>query len=565
MTADRGTRQHAPAALGLAALAALAVLAVALAALLLPAAGRSRPALLADAPHARLPCVSYAPFRRDGATPFDPALVVPPERIEEDLRLVARISGCVRTYGLDHGLEAVPAIARRLGLRVMLGAWIGRDAAANASQLERAIALSRSHADVIDLLIVGNEVLLRRELAPEALAALLARARREAGVAVAYADVWEFWLRHAHHLRAHVDVVAAHVLPYWEDEPVAVAEAVSHVYAVAARMREHFAPLPVIVAETGWPAAGRQRGAAVPGTVEQLRFVRELRQRDAVEPLRFNLIEAFDQPWKRALEGAMGGAWGVFDAGGVQRVTFTGPVPARPQSLAVLAFACLGAGAGAIAAVRRGRARRSAGVLAAAALAGAATAAMSGLQADALAVWSRTPLEWAAGAIALLAGVALSILAAHRLCDALQAAPGAPRRGAWEALRTPGERAFAFTLLAWLFIVLTQALGLVFDARYRALPWEGLALPAALLVALALLGDRAAGAAREERVLAAIGIACAAAISWQEGLANLQAQAYAACLLAACLAVAWPHRGKSGARASTSAATSTAGAAADTE
>jgi len=538
---------------------------VALAALLLPAAGRSRPALLADAPHARLPCVSYAPFRRDGATPFDPALVVPPERIEEDLRLVARISGCVRTYGLDHGLEAVPAIARRLGLRVMLGAWIGRDAAANASQLERAIALSRSHADVIDLLIVGNEVLLRRELAPEALAALLARARREAGVAVAYADVWEFWLRHAHHLRAHVDVVAAHVLPYWEDEPVAVAEAVSHVYAVAARMREHFAPLPVIVAETGWPAAGRQRGAAVPGTVEQLRFVRELQQRDAVEPLRFNLIEAFDQPWKRALEGAMGGAWGVFDAGGVQRVTFTGPVPARPQSLAVLAFACLGAGAGAIAAVRRGRARRSAGVLAAAALAGAATAAMSGLQADALAVWSRTPLEWAAGAIALLAGVALSILAAHRLCDALQAAPGAPRRGAWEALRTPGERAFAFTLLAWLFIVLTQALGLVFDARYRALPWEGLALPAALLVALALLGDRAAGAAREERVLAAIGIACAAAISWQEGLANLQAQAYAACLLAACLAVAWPHRGKSGARASTSAATSTAGAAADTE
>ena len=565
MTADRGTRHRAPHALSLAALAALAVLAAALAALLLPAAGRSRPALLADAPHARLPCVSYAPFRRDGATPIDPALVVPPQRIEEDLRLVARISGCVRTYGLDHGLDAVPAIARRLGLRVMLGAWIDRDAAANASRLERAIALARSHADVIDLLIVGNEVLLRRELAPEALAALLARAKREAGVPVAYADVWEFWLRHAHLLRAHVDVVAAHVLPYWEDEPVAVADAVSHVYAVAARMRERFAPLPVIVAETGWPAAGRQRGAAVPGAVEQLRFVRELQKRAAVEPLRFNLIEAFDQPWKRALEGAMGGAWGVFDAGGVQRVTFAGPVPARPQSLAVLAFACLGAGAGAGAAVRRGRGHRGAGVLAAAALAGAATAAMSGLQADALQVWSRTPLEWAAGAIALLAGVALSILAAHRLCDALEAAPAAPRRGAYAARRSPGGRAFAFALLAWLLIAVTQALGLVFDARYRALPWEGLALPAALLAALALLGDRGAGDAREERVLAAIGIACAPAIAWQEGLANLQAQAYAACLLLACMAIAWPHRGESGVRARTSAATSTAGAAVDTE
>jgi hypothetical protein len=231
----------------------------------------------------------------------------------------------------------------------------------------------------------------------------------------------------------------------------------------------------------------------------------------------------------------------------------------------VLALACFGAVVGAVAAVRRGRARRGALALSAAALAGAATAAMFGLQADALPVWSRTPLEWAAGAIALLAGVALSILAAHRLCVALQAAPAAPRRGACEALRSPGERAFAFTLLTWLFIVVAQALGLVFDARYRALPWEGLALPAALLVALALLGDRSAGDAREERVLAAIGIACALAVAWQEGLANLQAQTYAVCLLAACLAVVWPHRGESGVRASTSAATSTAGAAADTE
>jgi len=562
MTADRGHRNRAPRILRL---AALAVLALALVALLLPAAERSRPTLLADAPHARLPCVSYAPFRRDGATPFDPAFVVTPARIEEDLRLVARISGCVRTYGLDHGLDAVPAIARRLGLRVMLGAWISRDAVANASQLERAVALARSHADVIDLLIVGNEVLLRRELAPEALAVLLARAKREAGVPVAYADVWEFWLRHGPVLSAHVDVVAAHVLPYWEDEPVAVADAVAHVYSVAARMRERFAPLPVIVAETGWPAAGRQRGPAVPGTVEQLRFVRELQSRDAVEPLRFNLIEAFDQPWKRALEGAMGGAWGVFDAAGEQRATFAGPVPARPASRAMLALAGVGIVAGAIAAVRRGRDRRGAGVLAVAGLAGAATAAMAGLQADALHVWSRTPFEWAAGAIALLAGVALSLLAAHRLCDVIEAAPRAPRRGAWGALRAPGDRAFAIALFLWLFIVMVQALGLVFDARYRALPWEGLALPAALLAALALLGDRGASEAREERVLAAIGIACALAIAWQEGLANLQAQAYAACLFVAGVAVAWPHRGKPDVRARTSAATSTAGAATDTE
>ena len=224
------------------------------------------------------------------------------------------MTGCVRTYGLDHGLDAVPAIARKLGLRVVLGAWIGRDAAANEIQLRRALDLARAYRDVVQLLVVGNEVLLRRELAPEALAALLARSRRESAVPVAYADVWEFWLRHGPVLRAHVDIVAAHILPYWEDDPVGSEQAVDHVYAIAARLQQNFGSTPVFIAETGWPAAGRQRGPAVPGRYEQAHFVRAMLARQAAQPLQFNLIEAFDQPWKRALEGAMGGAWGLLDA-----------------------------------------------------------------------------------------------------------------------------------------------------------------------------------------------------------------------------------------------------------
>ena len=36
------------------------------------------------------------------------------------------------------------------------------------------------------------------------------------------------------------------------------------------------------------------------------------------EDFRVNLIEAYDRPWKRQLEGAVGGYWGLFDA--VKRV-----------------------------------------------------------------------------------------------------------------------------------------------------------------------------------------------------------------------------------------------------
>jgi glucan 1,3-beta-glucosidase len=530
---------------------------------------------------AQIPCVSYAPFRRAGETPFDPNLRIAPQAIEADLRLLKAVTGCVRTYGLDHGLDAVPAIARKLGLRVVLGAWIGRDAAANEIQLRRALDLAREYRDVVQLLVVGNEVLLRRELAPEALAALLARARRESAVPVAYADVWEFWLRHGPVLREHVHIVAAHILPYWEDEPVGVEHAVDHVHAVAAQLQKHFGNTPVYIAETGWPAAGRQRGPAVPGTLQQAHFVRGMLARQAAQPLQFNLIEAFDQPWKRALEGAMGGAWGLFDADGIQRVPLAGPLPPDPRWFRPLLAAAVGAGAAVIAGLVAGwRRRRSsvdaesapADLLARSALAaaGALIAACALLQAQALPLWSRNAWEWAAGGGALLLSVICGAAAAGRLAQVLQGGVETARVGvrvgvaaAFAAPAAIGSRLLAVAPAALLFIAAVDALGLVFDARYRPLPWPLIAAPALLLLALAWLGDRLPVAAREEKLLAAVCAVCAVLVPMLEGPANTQALLYAALLLALAAACGWPHRAGPAVVAGNSAspASSAAGAA----
>lgn len=161
------------------------------------------------------------------------------------------------------------------------------------------------------MLVLGNEVLLRREQSPEDLAQMLGAARRVSPVPVAYADVWEFWLRHAPVLATEVDVVAIHILPYWEDSPVALDLAVGHVLTVHAQVKRAFGNQAVWLAETGWPAAGRARAGAVPGPQQQARFLRELRQQLGRTGIDYNVIEAFDQPWKRRFEGAMGGAWGL--------------------------------------------------------------------------------------------------------------------------------------------------------------------------------------------------------------------------------------------------------------
>ena len=90
---------------------------------------RSEPWLARPAPQVTgataLPCVSYAPFRRDGHTPFDPGLRLDERQITDDLVLLSTLTRCIRLYGMSHGLDQVPAVARRLGLQVVLGAWIG--------------------------------------------------------------------------------------------------------------------------------------------------------------------------------------------------------------------------------------------------------------------------------------------------------------------------------------------------------------------------------------------------------------------------------------------------------
>lgn len=541
---------------------ALALLSGVLALLIAWAYGQLQSINLPSAGASRLPCVSYAPFRREGLSPFDPSVHVAAAQIEADLRVLAATTRCVRTYGLDHGVDAVPEVARKLGLRVILGAWIGRDPVANETQLARALELGRTHADVIDLLVIGNEVLLRRELSPAELARFLDRAKRESNLPVAYADVWEFWLRHAPELRAHVDVVVAHILPYWEDKPVAIDVAVDHVYEIAAQLASAFEPLPVFIGETGWPAAGRQRGPARPGTLEQTRFVRELLARQSTQPLPFNLIEGFDQPWKRVLEGAMGGAWGLFRADGSARVTLSGPVVPEPRAREVLLAAIAGAVVGLLCALpgalRRGRIAWRAATLT---VSGGLVAALGIVQWQALELWSRNALEWTLGGLTALLATLTAVAAARQLASHGADARG-PRLGIAATLRgkARGDLLTGAQFL-WLFAVGVMALGLVFDARYRPLAWWVVAGPAVLLAALSLLNDRLGPDAREERVLAAVCALCGPWIALQEGFANTQALLVAGLLLVAAVALLRSHRPPSVARASTSTASNTAGAA----
>ncbi len=423
---------------------------------------RPLPPAPVEALEKKLQCVSYAPYRQPGETPFDEGYVAPIERIDADLRLLAQRFQCVRTYSIDQGLDKVPEVARRHGLKVLVGVWIGMEAAKNRIELDRALAIVNRHADVVRALVVGNEVLLRRDQTEAQLRGYLAEARNRTKVPITYADVWEFWRQHPA-LAADVDFATIHLLPYWEDDPQPIERAIAHVGSIHDLMKKELGK-PLLIGETGWPNTGRQRNGAVPSLVNQERFFREFLHLAQAQGLQYNLIEAFDQPWKRKLEGTVGGYWGLYDSDARVRVALTGPVaetvdwPSR--TLAVGATI-----AGAILFVLSGlRGGLRAGPLAVLLAAGAFTGAQSSLHwAHALTAY-RDLIEWGSGTFTWLACLLVT----------------------WQAATTWGARPMLGHLgrQALLFGATVISVLIAADPRYRDFP-VALILPAAAGLVLA--------------------------------------------------------------------------------
>src|SRR5438552_3412633 len=257
--------------------------------------------------------IAYAPFR-GAQTPLDLSTNIEPGQIVEDLAQLAKVTDCVRTYSVDFGLDQVPEIAQRHGLKVMLGLWVSSHTDRTQYQISTGVALANRFPDVVRAVIVGNEVLLRGEVSPAMLGETIRGVKSRVKAPVTYADVWEFWLRYRE-LASAVDFVTIHILPYWEDDPVAARDAADHVDAIRQRVVGNFPGKEIVIGEVGWPSAGRMREGALPSPANQARVIAETMTLAQRENFRVNVIEAFNQPRKRWLERATGGDAGIFDRG----------------------------------------------------------------------------------------------------------------------------------------------------------------------------------------------------------------------------------------------------------
>jgi len=482
----------------------------------------------------RIQCMSYTPFR-GGETPLDRTTQASNERIADDLGRLAAVTGCIRTYATDNGLDQVPAIAERVGIKVLQGVWLGRDRNKNRNQIDTAIDLARRFPGTITAIVVGNEVLLRGELAAADIAAALREVRTATGKPVTYADVWEFWLRHPE-LAAAVDFVTVHILPYWEDIPVAADRAAAHVEEIRAKVAATFPGKEILIGEVGWPSAGRMREGALPSRSNEARVLEEVMARAQANNWRVNVIEAFDQPWKRVLEGTVGGYWGLFGSSlRDPKFAWGQPVSDHPWwpaqlalgiAMAALVFAVAAAAGGG----KRGPA--AAGIATIALTAGV----MAPWSLENVIVESLGPGGFVRGAAFAAAALAVPVAAALALAAGASVPlfeeildPRTLRRQRWIA------RFAGFAVVVTTVLAVQTALGLVFDPRYHDFTdaqLSGLVIP--LAVTIMLDGGRRARRPRTGRcgrteTLAAVTLAAAAVyVAINEGPANWQALWFAA-------------------------------------
>jgi len=502
---------------------------------------RGVPVDMVAAPGGRIACVSYAPFRKPGESPFTPGYLVTPERLDEDLKALSRRFDCVRTYSVGQGLDAVPAVARRYGMKVLLGVWLSRNPVENAEELALATAIAKRDHDVIRAIVVGNEVLLRGELPQRTIANHLREMKAATGLPVTYADVWEFWLKYREVAPA-VDFITIHILPYWEDEPVPIEYAVDHVDAIYRQMQAAFPGREFLIGETGWPSEGRQRWRAVPSLVNEARFFREfMRFVDRVR-LPYNVIEAFDQPWKRKLEGTVGGYWGLYDDDLRDKFPLSGAVTEDARwwrgLVCGVAAAIVFVGFGLLA---RRRAPGSLAAMAVRALAGFATGAVGAAQVLHFLHANRDAFEWVL--MTTVSGVAFvtAALVFERIAGYIGRAESPQPMTPMASMFRRGGRIEAGLQAFWLVAVTIVNLLLVFDARYRDFPTLLFAPPIVAFALLALLRPEASWTAPreiEERLLVGALVLAAAVLVVLELPINLASDLWASlCLVFA--AAAW--------------------------
>jgi exo-beta-1,3-glucanase (GH17 family) len=272
--------------------------------------------------------VCYGPFR-DGQAPGS---VLTETQIKEDLLIIKNHWDAIRLYISDDNSENILKVItdNNIDLKVLLGIWIsGKTPIDNASQVDRAIALTNAYRNIVQAVSCGNEIFI----SPESdiyvsnlneIVGYLQKIHNQTTVPVTIDDLYLVWLDPKYsELVTLQDFLAIHI--YGQSDNISLENTVSFINEKYNELKTLFPQKQILITETGWTTsknAGQFNPVTVADEVSQKQFYTECQKWSNSNQVPIFYFEAFNERWKGATATEAETNWGFYYANRTPKLVF---------------------------------------------------------------------------------------------------------------------------------------------------------------------------------------------------------------------------------------------------
>jgi glucan 1,3-beta-glucosidase len=119
----------------------------------------------------------------------EPGEEISEEQIRKRMAIIKPHVKWVRSFSCTEGNELIPKIAHEMGIKTLVGAWLGKDEEMNRLEIENLIKAAK--AGYVDIVAVGNEVMYRKDLIEDQLLGYIQQVKNELPhIPVGYVDAY---------------------------------------------------------------------------------------------------------------------------------------------------------------------------------------------------------------------------------------------------------------------------------------------------------------------------------------------------------------------------------------
>lgn len=249
--------------------------------------------------------IGFSPYM-EGQEPGEP---ISEDQIRRRMSIIKPHVKWIRSFSCTEGNEMIPRIAHEMGIKTLVGAWLGKEEDKNAIEIENLLKIAKEgYADIV---AVGNEVMYREDLSEERLLEYIHQVKKEVpNLPVGYVDAY-YEFENRPKITEACDVILANCYPFWEG--CHIDYSLMYMQDMYRRTMRVANGKKVIISETGWPNKGQSFHGAVPSEESAIRYYLNTQLWTKADKIESFYFSSFDEPWKIGDEGDVGAFWGLWD------------------------------------------------------------------------------------------------------------------------------------------------------------------------------------------------------------------------------------------------------------